>query len=352
MKTAIAIDSLLFRDDSIFLLELILNLLPNSEIYTIAHKQGSILGQIETRPIVSSFLSHKVKKHELSVFAKNYWIMPSAVKGIPLHPTIEKVVILSRGYIHGLNLPPNVEKFLYIMDWSLIEEDKLGIMQKLFTNYVNDWREKTLRYFPKIAVSSETLKEKLELPNAEVIVPTYRTQEFPFVRDEDHNFSFTHHLVFTQGLTLNEFRTIAKTLSEKDEIVRVLGPDAHLESVKKEFPKVEFGGDHCEATNALYSHQAKAVWDLSQNFFPSKAFGAFATGRPAVVRDLKLNREFLTQGTLFLPFISEETVLRMRDEIENSHAITDRKSLRRFGLKWNERLFKSKMVRFLGVRNT
>ena len=76
MKTAIAIDSLLLRDDSIFMLELILNLFPHSEIYTIAHKQGGILGQIETRPIVSSFLTHRAK--DVSVFKKNFWIMPSA----------------------------------------------------------------------------------------------------------------------------------------------------------------------------------------------------------------------------------------------------------------------------------
>ena len=108
MNTAIAIDSLLLREDSVFLLEMILNLFPNSEIYTIVHKRGSILGPIETRPIVSSFLTHRAK--DATVFKKNFWIMPSAVKGIPIHKTIEKVIVISRGFIHGLNLPQNVEK--------------------------------------------------------------------------------------------------------------------------------------------------------------------------------------------------------------------------------------------------
>lgn len=350
MKTALVIDSLLFRDDSIFLLEMILNLFPNSEIYTIAHKQGSILGTIETRPIVSSFLTHKTK--DATVFEKNFWIMPSAVKGIPLHPSIEKVIVISRGYVHGLNLPDHVEKILYIVDWDLIDQKKLGFWQKLFIAYVNDWREKALIRYPKIAVSSEALKVRLELPNAEVIAPTYRTEEYPFVRDEDHNFVFTHHLVYTHGLSKNEFRNIIKVLNEKNETIRVLGPDSHLEDLKKEFPKVEYGGDHCEATNALYSHQAKAIWDLTSTFFPSKAFGAFATGRPAVVRDDKVQREYLTQGAHFLKDFSEETISRMHSEVESSYLSTDRKALRRFGLKWNERLFKSRMVKFLDVRNS
>lgn len=344
MKTAIAIDSLLSRDESIFMLELILNLFPNSEIYTIAHKQGGILGQIETRPIVSSFLTHKAK--DLSVFKKNFWIMPSAVKAIPLHPSIEKVIVLSRGYIHGLNLPNNVEKLLYIMDWDLIEQKELGF-QKLFSPYVNDWREKVLTKYPKIAVSSETLKNKLELPNAEVIAPTYRTEEYPFVRNEDHNFMFTHHLIFTQELSANDFRTLAKFLLSKNETVRVLGPDAHLSDLKKEFPDIDFAGDHCEATSALYSHQAKAIWDFSQSFFPSRAFGAFATGRPAVVRDNSINREFLTSGAHFLKDFSASSLSSLYDDVEATYAQVDRKVLRRLGLKWNERLFKSRMAKFL-----
>lgn len=345
MNTAIFIDSLLYRDDSIFLLELVLNLFPNSEIYTIAHKQGGILGTIETRPIVSSFLTHKAK--DKTVFEKNFWIMPSAVKNIPLHPSIDKVIVLSRGYIHGLNFPSNVEKYLYILEWGLVDQTKISWWQKLFTPYVNDWREKALTQYPKIAVSSETLKNYLELPNAEVIYPTYRTEEYPFVKDEDHNFMFTHHLVFTHDLSVDEFKTIAKTLLDKGETVRVLGPDAHLEKVKKELPQIEFAGDHCEATSALYSHQAKVIWDMSSNFFPSRAFGGLATGRPVVVRNTRLNREFLKEGAYFLSAFTTEAVATMRDEVEGSHASADRRVLRRQGLKWNERLFKSRMVKFL-----
>lgn len=343
MKTAIAIDSLLFRDDSIFLVELVLNLFPNSEIYTIAHKQGGILGTIETRSIVSSFLTHKTK--DATVFRKNFWIMPSAVKGIPLHPSIEKVIVLSRGYIHGLNIPSHVEKFLYVLEWDLVDQRNLGF-QRFFAPFVNDWREKALRQFHHIAVTSEALKESLELPNAEVISPTYRTEEYPFVKDEDHNFMFTHHLIYTHDLSVDEFRKMLKFLTEKNETVRILGPDGHLSDLKKEFPKAEFAGDHCEATSALYSHQAKAIWDLSHHFFPSKAFGALATGRPVVVRESKLNREYLTLGAYFLKGFSSNDLGPIYSEIESSFASVDRKVLRRLGLKWNERLFKSKIAKF------
>ncbi|HXH74390.1 MAG TPA: hypothetical protein VNJ08_05470 [Bacteriovoracaceae bacterium] len=342
MKTAIAIDSLLSRDESIFLLELVLNLFPESEIYTIAHKQGGILGTVETKSIVSSFLAHKAKDAE--VFRKNFWILPSAVKGIPLHPTITKVIILSRGYIHGLQLPDNVEKYLYILDWNLVNQEKVG-WQKLFKPFVNDWREKALIKFPRIAVSSETLKAKLFLPNAEVIEPTFRTEEYPFVKDEDHNFLFSHHLLYTQGLTVPEFKQITEFLLDKGETVRVLGPDAHLKKATSENPRLEFGGDHCEATSALYSHQAKVIWDFSEGFFPARAFGAFCTGRPVVVRETALNREYLTNGVHFVQDLDKLEALYQ--DVEGSYLNADRRILRRAGLKWNERLFKSRMVKFL-----
>jgi hypothetical protein len=344
MKVALCIDSLLSRDDSIFLLEMALNLFPNSEIYTIAHKQGAILGTIETRPIVSSFLTHKAKN--LDVYKKNFWIMPSAVKGMPIHKSIEKVIVFSRGYIHGLNFPAHLQSYLYIVDWNLVDQRNLG-WQKMFAPYVNEWREKALTKYKKIAVSSEVLKEELHLPNAEVIQPTFRTEEYPFVKDEDHNFMFSHHLVYSHDLSVEDFRSIVKVLIAKGETVRVMGPNEHLAAVKKEFPQIDFAGDHCEATSAMYSHQAKAVWDFSRNYFPAKAFGGLCTGRPVVVPDNKINREYLTSGTYFLKNFEENNINSLYTEIEGSFLTHDRRSLRRLGLKWNERLFKSRMVKFL-----
>lgn len=344
MKVAICIDSLLTRDDSIFLLEMVLNVYPNSEIYTIAHKQGAILGTVETHPIVGSFLTNKAK--DLDVFKKNFWILPSAVKAIPLHSSIEKVIVLSRGYIHGLKFPSHLKSYLYIVDWNLVDQSKLG-WQKLFSSYVNEWREKSLTHFKNIAVSSEVLQKELHLPNAEVIQPTFRTEEYPFVKDEDHNFMFEHHLVYSHDLSFEEFRTIAKVLTEKGEMIRVMGPNTHLEPLRKEFPKIDFAGDHCEATSAMYSHQAKAVWDFSKNFFPSKAFGSLCNGRPAVVMDNKINREYLTSGAYFLKSFSMDDINTLYTEIEGSYLAQDRRALRRLGLKWNERLFKSRMVKFL-----
>jgi hypothetical protein len=348
MKTAIAIDSLLLKDESTFLVELVLNLFPNSEIYSIVHQRGSILGMIENRPIVSSFLTHRVQDY-LSL-EKKFWIVPSAVKAIPIHKSIQKMIIITRGYIHGMRFPDHLDKYLYIFDWDFIDQPQLG-WQKFFKPYVNNWREKSLINFSNIAVSSEILKQKLCLPNAEVIYPTFRTEDYTFVRDEDHNFIFTHHLIYSHGLTEDNLRSLIKVLTELGETIRVLGPDLHLEILKKEFPQVAFAGDHCDATNSLYSHQAKAVWDLSIKAFPAKAFGALANGRPVIVRDIGINQELLNKGTYFLMDFSRASILAIQQKVQDNYLSIDRKALRRLGLRWNERLFKSKMAKFLNKNN-
>jgi glycosyltransferase involved in cell wall biosynthesis len=343
MKTAIAIDSLLLRDETIFLLELVLNLYPDSEIYTLVHTQGKILGPIETKTIVSSFLTHRLKNQ--SVLEKNFGLLPAAVKGIPIHPSIENMLVLSRGFIHGLKIPDRVKRKLYLLDWDLLDEKKLG-WQKIFRPYVNDWREKSLTQFGKIAVSSQYLQQRLDLPNSQIIYPTFRTQEYPFVRDQDHHFNFTHHLIYTHDVSLDEMRLVLKTLSAMKEDIKILGPYDHLIPLKNEFKEVEFVGDHCDATNALYTHQAKVVWDLSQSFFPTHSLGAMACGRPVICRDHRVPREILTYGAYFIKDFSPSTLETLLKDIEGSYLDFDRNSLRRFGLKWNERFFKSQISNF------
>jgi hypothetical protein len=66
-----------------------------------------------------------------------------------------------------------------------------------------------------------------------------------------------------------------------------------------------------------------------------------------VVLDNRINREYLTLGAYFLKTFSENNINSLLTEIDGSYLTHDRRSLRRFGLKWNERLFKSRMVKFL-----
>jgi len=347
MKIAILVDFLISRDQYTIITELILNLYPHAEIYTIAHKQGGILGEIERRPIVSSYLTHKIKTEQ--DLQKYLWILPSGIGSLPIHPSIEKAIIISRGYIHGVNLPANVKKYLYIVDWDSSPSQLKG-WRRFFEKYINDWRLKKLKGQYEVAVSSEHLKQSLHLPNAEIIQATYRTEEYPFARD-DQGLTFTHHLVYTDELKVFELKLLLDFLISKQEKVILLGKEDHIMSLKASYSAVEFGGDHCEATQALYSHQAKTIWAFSDLLFPAKALGALSTGRKPVVWDSPVNREYLGEDAYYLETLNQAILEKVYDQVLAEFEHLDRKSLRRKGLRWNERLFKSRMVKFLDVRD-
>lgn len=347
MSTVFAIDSLLLRDQAIFCFELLLQRDNNGPLLTLAHKQGAILGTVEFHKIFSSFLARKIEKPEDVV--KNFWILPSGAKSLELPPETTELVVFSRGYIHGLKVPSNIKSSLYIYEWdTLIDQNKVSGFQKFFKAFVNDWRLKSLKQFKNIAVSSENLKKQLGLPNAHVIPSTFKTEDYSFVKDEDHNFMFSHTLIYTYGLTEAELDLIFNVARSKNHMVKMMGPDTHLDALKKKYPEVEFIGDHCEATASMVSHQAKAVCDFSVSAFPARAFGALCNGRPAVVKDSAVYREFLPENTSF--FVSEintHEIGNLFDSIDSKYLQYDRRALRRAGLKWNERLFKSKMRHFL-----
>lgn len=347
MSTVFAIDSLLSRDQAIFCFELMLQRDHEATLVTLAHKQGGILGTVEFHKVISSFLARKVS--DLQGLFSNFWVLPSGAKSLQLPADTTELIIFSRGYIHGLNVPQHIKTSVYVYEWdTYLNPEKISGFQRLFKAYVNDWRLKSLRQYKHIAVSSEYLKNKLGLSHAQVVTPTFKTEDYSFVKDEDHNFMFTHTLVYTYGLTQDQLDLLFSVARDLKHALKIMGPDTHLESLKKKYPEVEFVGDHCEATASMLSHQAKAVCDFSLSAFPARAFGALCNGRPAVVMKNPVYQEYLPEEMTFqLTEWNKENLSSLLQNIESKYLQFDRKVLRRAGLKWNERLFKAKMRHFL-----
>jgi hypothetical protein len=347
MSTVFAIDSLLSRDQAIFCFELMLQRDHEAAIVTLAHKQGGILGRVEFHKVISSFLAKKVT--DLKGLFSNFWVLPSGAKSLQLPVGTTELIIFSRGYIHGLNIPSNIKTAVYVYEWdTYLDSNKVNGFQKFFKAYVNDWRLKNLKKLGKVAVSSETLKKQLGLTGAQVIAPTFKTEDYSFVKDEDHNFLFTHTLVYTYGRSEEELDLLFSVARELKHSLKIMGPDTHLATLKNKYPEVEFIGDHCEATASMVSHQAKAVCDFSISAFPSRAFGAFCNGRPSVVLDTPVYREYLpTEMSFFVKEWNKKSLTDLLNEIDAKYLQFDRKVLRRAGLKWNERLFKAKIRHFL-----
>ncbi len=339
MKIAFAIDFLLERNQEVFLLELLLAGFPDADIYTLAHAKGKILGRIENHKIISSPLTRFVQSYEqLKPFS---WMIPSSIKQLKLSADIDKLIIISSGWAHTIESHPQTERFVWLSHFS--DKTALSGWKKVFKYYHQGLQLKTLAFEKNLAFSSQSLKNDLGL-EGRVIYPGYKTEDFHLVDEEIHTGIYTHHLVLLKGAEESRVRELVTISQEQDIPLKFVGPDEAYNDLKKN-KSLEFIGDHCDATTAAMTHDARAVWSFSEGF-PAQALGALACGRPAVVLDSAINQEVLPQEAVWIMGKTLETTL---SEAEKSYLSADKKSLRRMGLKYNERLFKNQFRAWAGL---
>lgn len=341
MKVAFAIDFLLERNLDVFQLELLLAGFPDAKIYTLAHAQGKILGRIENHRIISSPLSRFVQSFDHLKSAS--WMIPSAVKELRLDPDIEKLIIISSGWAHTFQTQDKTERYIWLSHFSGMT--KLTGWKKIFKLYHQGLQLNSLKNEKHLAFSSLSLKSDLGL-EGRVIYPGYKTEDFQLVSDDIHNGIYTHHLVHLKGAKESMVRELISLALKKKIPLKFVGPDELYTDLKTN-KELEFIGDHCDATTAAMTHDARAVWCLSESSFPSQALGALACGRPAVVLDSSINREVLPQDAAW---VIENNLDKSLDEVEKSYLSSDKRVLRRMGLKYNERLFKNQLRAWAGLK--
>ena len=332
MKVAFAIDFLLERNQEVFLLELLLAGFPDAEIYTLAHAKGKILGRIENHRIISSPLSRFVQSYEH--LGKASWLIPSSVKELKISPEIDKLIVISSGWAHTIETSPKTERFVWLSHFS--EATKLTGWKKIFKLYHQGQQLNSLKGEKHLAFSSEVLKNDLGL-EGRVIYPGYKTEDFHLVSDDIHTGIYTHHLVHLKGSNQIKVRELVSSALKMKIPLKFVGPDESYSDLKVH-KELEFIGDHCDATTAAMTHDARAVWCLSEGSFPVQALGALACGRPAVVMDTPVNRELLPQEAVW---VLEKDINGILAEADKNYLTSDKKVLRRMALKYNERLFKN-----------
>ena len=346
MKTAFAIDFLLERTPEVFMLELLLAGHEDAEIYCLAHSQGSILGPIERHRIIASPLSRFVDKKEM-IQAKA-WLLPSAARQLKIDPSVEQLIIISSGWAHTFVTGPQVKRTTWLYDWQQPFTQLKGL-KRIFAPYHRQVKWQALQQEKQLSFSSQTLASTLGFEPTKIIPAAFKTEEFPFITDESHPGQYPHHLVLLDDAPVPLVKSFIHIARQRNVTLKFLGEDtAYGEEKAWNDPNVEFIGDHCEATTAALTHGARAVWALGSVAFPSQALGAQCCGRPVVVMNDAINREFLgEEGVWYLK--QESDLAETLTEVEKNYKRFDRKALRRQGLKWNERLFKSQMKEFAGV---
>jgi glycosyltransferase involved in cell wall biosynthesis len=343
MKVAIVIDCLIERDNSIMMLELLLSVFEDATIYTLVHKKGAILGQVEMTKIKSSFLSNIVTtKQELM---KKLFLIPSALENLKIDEDTDLVITLSSGLCHEIKIPEKAKHLCYIYEWDgFFKNNKLG-WKKIFKGYVNSWRKKTPENTTCFMYSSKALRDYIYFDGeSRVLPPVFNSSEFHFEEEGTEEIR-DFYLVQCTDLSESAAEVICEVFETLEIPVKFFGKDGHLEKVKKRnLSQVEFLGDFCTSTEVSHILKSKAYLDLAYREFPFRALGAMACGKPVIVLDNPFVHDFVkVEHGLYLNKVSYHSLKSKILEMEQGSVTYDRKNMRRDALKLNGRIFKRRL---------
>ncbi|QDK41296.1 hypothetical protein DOM21_07470 [Bacteriovorax stolpii] len=342
MKVAITCDYLLGRSHYVEIIENLCEVFPEAPIYCFAHKKGAILGHIEQRSIKSTYLSNIVSTEE--EFYQHSNKIPSLAKNLFVSCEYDLIINISKGFSQGLAKCETTKLITYLYDLDLDSKIKKTFMQKILSPMVFSWIKKSLGQADKVLSSREDLLTTLhDLKNTEVIPPPFRVSDYAlFPKD-----MFKHHffLIEAKGLNINEATNLIEWMKEWNYSFQFIGPDAHLSSIKSNFPENTFFGDRCSGEHAPVLASSKALVTFNTEDFPALALGTLATGRPVILAK-PLSKWLSGLGVDYISHFDKAEIKKALDNVI-SDSVLETQKLRAHVMEYHDIKFKAQMKRTL-----
>ncbi len=315
MKIVVSCDALVARDYAVSIVESMLLLYEEAELYSIVHHEGKILGPVEQRRIHSSYLTN-IFTDEMA-FGDQWWkkahLIPGALKKLHIPCSVDLVINISSGFSQGISKCEGVKQITYLVDNQFEARKTKFIREKIFRGYLENWAEKSLLETDELWVPTETSAEhwSKKHSNVKVLPPFFKATDFPLFPEATRAaFPNDFFAVEANSLTVNKADKVIAALIEKNIKFKLIGRDAHLESLKEKYgDKAEFWGWRCAGELAPILAASRGYICFQESGFPIQAIEALSTGTPVwfnkdshSLRYLDTNKEGIFTG---IDFISE-----------------------------------------------
>ncbi len=300
------------------MVETLLSIGHEVELLSLIHKPGNIVGPIHMHKVTSSYLSLFFKsKKSLERFPN--WTKAAAKK--MKVPKADFYLFLSTGYLHNIKTDPNIPRIDYLYG----ESAKFKGIKK-----------------ENVHTCSQSLADELGLENADVIPAPFVSRDFPVMGKFYEN---KNVLLRTEKLNRVVLYKLITLLGPNYQL-KIISNSEKVHSLKVEFPQVEFFQEL--NSSALYIELLKALVfiDDCDHPFPVESFCSLCTGIPVIIRENSVNREFLVEDvcTFFSGF--DDLKLKITEFLGGSEGFKP-DLLRRYALRFNERIFKNRFLRLL-----
>jgi hypothetical protein len=312
MKVALACDHLLARDYSVEILDRLCEIFPRTEIYTFAFIQGSVSGDIEHRKIHASYLSHKVKS--LADLEKHKYLLPNIAETLCMDGDFDVLISVSSGFAHGFKVPQGKKHISYI--WNKNQAyGKPGLLSKIFRSYLNNWQIRKIRELDNVFFSSKTLFFE-GMKN--IVYPPVNLEKFP------QAYSHTADQVLINVSSIeDELVKRLTTICEKSELKYLLLDTTFR---KKDWSKIGIDkslvvNSKCPSTLRELFDKCFVFLDLSTREFNPEMITSLALGRPLILRDEQLYKEYFSTETAI--FLSDEQIGELGERLCELHLHQD-----------------------------
>lgn len=285
LKVALVIDDLLMRDSAIEHFEVLLGLFPESTIYTFSHQEGMILGPVEQRRIVSSYLTSKVKT--LNDWKKFQFLISNAREQITVPCSYDLCIKFSRGLAHIVPVCEGVPVFTYYFDRTRLDLPKTLLRQKFFSAMVQHLAQMaavqgTNNYFASNAIKQTYTSSGVE----DIILPGVNRAEFKAFPDSLIQSMGGRTLTLVDTTDLEDsplLPALVQKLKTNEHDFYFIGPQNLDESLRKlGVEENRFMMNKCAGELVPLLQRARAVISLSSKSFPEVVFQARACQVPVV----------------------------------------------------------------------
>ncbi len=318
MKIVVSCDALVARDYAVSVVESMLLLYEEAELYSIVHHEGKIIGPVEQRRIHSSYLTH-VMTDDMA-YGDQWWkkahLIPGALKKLHIPCSVDLVINISSGFSQGISKCEGVKQITYLVDNQFEARRPKFLREKVFRGFLENWAEKSLLACDELWVPTEQSAAywSEKHGHVKVLPPFFKATDFPLFPEATRKaFPNDFFAVEANSLTLKKADQVIARLIDQKIKFKLVGRDAHLEPLKEKYgDQAEFWGWRCAGELAPILAASRGYICFQEAGFPIQAIEALSTGTPVWLAEdshslsyLDADKEGIFTGSDFLKESSE-----------------------------------------------
>lgn len=355
-KVAIVHDWLTGMRGGEMCLEIICNLFPDATIFTLIHNEGSVSKQIESHPIVTSFIQKlPFKKNGY----RNYLpLFPIAIEQLNLK---EFDIIISTSHAVAKGVIPHA-KALHISYihtpmryvWDLYEQyfgqEKLNFLTRLIVppvaSYLRNWDVVSSNRVDFFVANSRNVKQRIYRHyrrDAEVIYPPVNTSKFLLGEKSDN-----YYLIVSAFVPYKRVDLAIEVANRREDRLVIIGngPDEkYLHSIAG--PTIEFKKALSHDELIGFYQNCKALLFPGEEDFGIVPLEAQSAGKPVIAFGKGGALETVIDGKTGL-FFYEQTIESLNEALTKfEQTVFNAALIREHALTFDEKVFETKLTEFI-----